>query len=88
MKNLLHSLPLIIFIAALLFLVSTGGFSFSTAYPLLISFRILAGIGVGVTSNISPLYISEISPAKKRGRLVTFYQLAITIGIVFAYMSN
>ena len=88
MKKFSPFLTLIIFIAALLFLVSAGGFSFSTVYPLLISFRILAGMGVGVASNISPLYISEIAPAKKSGRLVTFYQLAITIGILFAYMSN
>ncbi len=48
----------------------------------------MAGMGVGVASNISPLYISEVAPAKKRGSLVTFYQLAITIGILVAYISN
>ena len=45
-------------------------------------------MGVGVASNISPLYISEVAPAKKRGGLVVFYQLAITIGILVAYISN
>jgi len=55
---------------------------------MLIFFRILAGMAVGVASNVSPLYISEIAPAHKRGRLVTFYQLAITIGILCAYLSN
>ena len=78
----------VLFIAALLFLISAVGFSFSKAYPLIIFFRILAGMGVGVASNISPLYISEIAPAKKRGGLVSFYQLAITIGILVAYISN
>ena len=78
----------VLFVAAILFLLSAIGFSFSSTYPFLISFRIMAGIGVGVASNISPLYISEIAPAKKRGSLVTFYQLAITIGILAAYISN
>ncbi|MBV7533006.1 sugar porter family MFS transporter [Chitinophaga sp. sic0106] len=78
----------VLFIAAILFLVSAACFSFSTAYPLMIAFRIMAGMGVGVASNISPLYISELAPAKSRGRLVTFYQLAITIGILVAYVSN
>ena len=78
----------VLFIAAFLFLISAVGFSFSTDYAVLIIFRILAGMGVGVASNVSPLYISEIAPAHKRGGLVTFYQLAITIGILCAYLSN
>ena len=78
----------VLFIAALLFLVSAIGFSFAESYPLLIFFRLLAGTAVGVASNISPLYISEVAPAKKRGGLVVFYQLAITIGILAAYISN
>lgn len=78
----------VLFIAAFLFLVSAVGFAFAKAYTILIFFRILAGMGVGVASNISPLYISEIAPGKKRGALVTFYQLAITIGILCAYLSN
>lgn len=78
----------VLFIAALLFLISAIGFSFSEQYSMLILFRVMAGMGVGVASNISPLYISEVAPAKKRGSLVTFYQLAITIGILVAYISN
>jgi len=50
--------------------------------------RLIGGIGVGVAGGIVPLYIAEISPAHLRGRMVTFYQLAITIGIVLAYFSN
>ncbi|WP_281389762.1 sugar porter family MFS transporter [Chitinophaga qingshengii] len=75
-------------LAAFLFLVSAAGFALSTSYAGLIFFRVLAGMGVGVASNISPLYISELAPASRRGRLVTFYQLAITIGILVAYCSN
>ncbi|WP_291909962.1 sugar porter family MFS transporter [Chitinophaga sp. CB10] len=78
----------VLFIAAILFLVSAACFSIANAYTLMIAFRIMAGMGVGVASNISPLYISELAPAKSRGRLVTFYQLAITIGILSAYISN
>ncbi|NEU08257.1 sugar porter family MFS transporter [Flavihumibacter sp. R14] len=78
----------VLFIAAVLFLVSAIGFSFAEDYSILIFFRLLAGMGVGVASSISPLYISEMAPAKTRGRLVTFYQLAITIGILVAYISN
>lgn len=78
----------VLFVAASLFLVSAVGFSLSGTYAILIAFRILAGVGVGVASNVSPLYISEIAPAEKRGGLVTFYQLAITIGVLAAYTSN
>ncbi len=78
----------VLFVAAVLFLISAVGFAFSEAYPVLILFRIVAGIAVGVASNVSPLYISEVAPSQKRGRLVTFYQLAITIGILSAYISN
>ena len=78
----------VLFVAAFLFLISAVGFAFSKEYAVLIFFRILAGMAVGVASNVSPLYISEIAPAHKRGGLVTFYQLAITIGILCAYLSN
>jgi SP family arabinose:H+ symporter-like MFS transporter len=78
----------VLFIAAFLFLISAVGFAFSNAYAVLIFFRVLAGMAVGVASNVSPLYISEIAPAHKRGGLVTFYQLAITVGILCAYLSN
>ncbi|NIJ52895.1 sugar porter family MFS transporter [Dyadobacter arcticus] len=78
----------VLFVAAALFFVSAIGFSFSGTYTILIIFRILAGVGVGVASNVSPLYISEIAPARKRGGLVTFYQLAITVGVLAAYLSN
>jgi MFS transporter, SP family, arabinose:H+ symporter len=78
----------VLFIAAALFLFAAIGFSLAGTYTILVIFRILAGVGVGVASNISPLYISEIAPAHKRGGLVTFYQLAITIGVLAAYMSN
>jgi SP family xylose:H+ symportor-like MFS transporter len=50
--------------------------------------RILGGIGIGTASVVCPLYIAEISPAERRGRLVTFNQLAIVIGILVVYFVN
>jgi MFS transporter, SP family, galactose:H+ symporter len=52
----------------------------------LIAGRLLLGIAVGVASFSVPLYIAEIAPAAKRGRLVSFFQLAITIGILISYL--
>lgn len=78
----------VLFIAAILFLISAVGFALSVSYGVLIFFRVLAGTAVGVASNVSPLYISEVAPGRKRGALVTYYQLAITVGILCAYLSN
>ena len=50
--------------------------------------RILGGVGIGTASVVCPLYIAEISPAARRGRLVTFNQLAIVIGILVVYFVN
>lgn len=75
-------------IAAVLFLLSAVGTSLAPGLNLLIAARIVGGLGVGVASNVAPLYISEIAPAAIRGRLVTFYQLAITLGILIAYLTN
>ncbi len=50
--------------------------------------RMIGGIGVGAASMLSPLYISEIAPANRRGRMVTLYQLAIVIGINVVYFIN
>ena len=53
-----------------------------------IIYRILGGMGVGIASMISPLYIAEIAPSEIRGRLVSFNQLAIVIGILLVYFVN
>jgi SP family arabinose:H+ symporter-like MFS transporter len=75
-------------VAAILFLISAAGTALSPNYILLVLARMLGGAGVGVASIVAPLYISEIAPANIRGRLVTFYQLAITAGILIAYLTN
>lgn len=78
----------LLFLAALLFLLAAVGCTFFAAFDLVVWARILGGTGVGIASNIVPLYISEIAPAKSRGRLVTYYQLAVTFGILVAYLTN
>lgn len=75
-------------LAALLFFFSAVGCMITPNHTFLISSRLLGGIGVGIASMLSPLYISEISPPKIRGRLVALYQFAITMGILFAYFAN
>jgi len=54
----------------------------------LIVARFIGGIGVGVASVLSPIYIAEIAPARVRGRLVAVNQLAIVVGILLTYISN
>ncbi|MBO9727956.1 MAG: sugar porter family MFS transporter [Chitinophaga sp.] len=74
--------------SALLFLLSAVGSALSLDFTMLVLARISGGVGVGVASMVAPLYISEIAPSNIRGRLVTFYQLAITAGILIAYATN
>jgi len=73
--------------SAFLLACSVGcGLAWSTAS--LIFFRWIGGVGVGIASMVCPLYISEISPARLRGRMVTLFQLAICLGIVAAIVVN
>lgn len=74
--------------SAALFLLSAIGTAVAPGFALLVTARLLGGMAVGIASNVVPLYISEIAPAHIRGRLVTCYQLAVTIGILVAYISN
>jgi len=78
----------VLLLAALLFTASAAGCALSVGHASLIVFRLIGGIGVGVASMLSPLYISEISPPHVRGRMVALYQLAITIGILSSYFVN
>lgn len=74
--------------AASLFAISMAGCAFAPGFVLLVLFRIIGGMGIGVASIVCPMYISEISVARSRGMLVSLYQLAVTIGVVGAYISN
>lgn len=75
-------------LCALLFAISGIGVSLSNQLYLFITFRLIGGLGVGAAAMVSPMYIAEIAPAKLRGQLVAFYQMAIVIGILLAYFSN
>jgi len=79
---------LTLFLAAVLFAVSAAGCAVASEQIVLIVYRLIGGLGVGVASMVAPLYIAEISIPQYRGRMVTLYQFAITIGILAAYYSN
>lgn len=75
-------------LAAFIFAVSSLGMAFSSGLTVFILMRFAAGIGVGMASMLSPLYIAEISPAKIRGRNVAINQLTIVIGILITNLVN
>lgn len=78
----------VMLISAALFAISAFGCAYSPDSFSLISFRLTGGLGIGMASVICPMYIAEIAPSHLRGKLVTYYQLAITVGILLAYFSN
>ena len=73
---------------ALLYLLSSLGCALAWNWPSLIAFRTIAGLGIGGSSVLGPMYIAEIAPARWRGRLVGMFQLNIVLGILLAYFSN
>ena len=75
-------------IAAALFSISAIGCALSQDFTQLVIYRIVGGFGIGLVSIVSPVYISEVSPAEVRGTLVSLYQLFITIGFLLAYLAN
>ncbi|WPU97198.1 sugar porter family MFS transporter [Mucilaginibacter sp. cycad4] len=78
----------VLILSAILFLASALGCMWSGSFTVLIAFRLIGGLGIGVASMVSPLYISEFAPSRYRGMMVSLYQLALTVGIVIAYFSN
>jgi len=78
----------VLLLSALLFGLSAVGCTIPTTLTQLIVYRLVGGLGVGIASMLSPLYISEISPPGIRGRMVSLYQFAITVGILCAYFAN
>jgi sugar porter (SP) family MFS transporter len=72
----------------LLYLVTSLGTALTNSWELFVIFRFLGGIGVGASSVVGPMYISEISPAASRGRLVALFQFNVVSGILIAYVSN
>ena len=78
----------VLFLSAFMFSISALWCMVAANEVQLVIARILGGIGIGVASIISPLYIAEISIPSFRGRLVSMYQLAITVGFLGAYLAN
>ena len=79
-------------LSALLFTLSAWGSGLPgfmpESIPLIIVFRIIGGLGIGIASMNAPLYIAEIAPAAKRGRLVTYYQMAVVIGFFVVFLTT
>lgn len=75
-------------LSAFLFSVSAVGCAISANLDQLVISRIIGGMGIGIVSIVCPLYISEVSPASHRGRMVSLYQLAVTVGFLGAYLMN
>jgi SP family arabinose:H+ symporter-like MFS transporter len=78
----------ILLLSAVLFTLCAIGSAIPQMPWHLVVARLIGGTGIGIASMLSPLYIAEISPARRRGGLISMYQLAITIGILVAYLSN
>jgi MFS transporter, SP family, arabinose:H+ symporter len=79
---------IVLVLSSVLFSVSAIGCMISANEVQLVIARIIGGVGIGVASVVSPLYIAEVSVPSFRGRLVSLYQLAITVGFLGAYLAN
>ncbi|WP_316789789.1 sugar porter family MFS transporter [Pedobacter frigoris] len=77
-----------LFFAAVIFGISSLAMAFSPGLYLFITSRFVAGIGVGMASLLSPMYIAEVSPAQYRGRMVSINQLTIVLGILMTNLIN
>ncbi len=75
-------------ITALLFLISAVGSALAHGFSEFVIYRMVGGVGVGAASVISPVYIAEIAPADRRGRLVALNQFTIVTGILVSFFSN
>ena len=79
-------------ISAILFAISAWGSGLPSILPesisLMVFFRIIGGIAIGIASMNAPMYVAEIAPADKRGKLVTYYQLAIVIGFFVVFLAT
>lgn len=78
----------LLILAAGLFVVASLGTGSAGSFGIFVVFRILGGVGIGLASNLSPVYIAEITPGNIRGRYVSINQLTIVIGILAAQIIN
>ena len=75
-------------VCAIVFTISAVGSALASNFSLFLIFRMLGGFGVGASLILAPMYIAEIAPPAQRGRLVSFNQLNIVLGITIAFFSN
>ena len=73
---------------AVFYVISAVGCAIAWNWPALLVFRFLGGLGIGASSVLGPVYITELAPAKWRGRMVGTFQINVVIGILLAYASN
>lgn len=78
----------VLFVIAFLFAISAFGSAIAGSLTSFIIYRFLGGIAVGASSVVAPMYISELSPAKVRGRMTALFQFNVIFGILIAYVSN
>jgi len=78
----------VLIVAAILFVLGSWGTGIAHGSLEFITYRVMGGLAVGAASIICPAYISEIAPARIRGRLASLQQLAIVLGLFFAFLSN
>ncbi|HEY9197405.1 MAG TPA: sugar porter family MFS transporter [Mucilaginibacter sp.] len=77
-----------LYFVAAAYLLSSIGTALADNWYIFLSFRLLGGLGVGISSVTAPIYISEVSPADRRGRLVGLFQFNVVLGILVSYLSN
>ena len=78
----------LLILSALLFLLSAVGTGAVDNFSWFIFYRIVGGLGIGIASNVSPIYIAEVSPTEIHGKLVSLNQLTIVLGILSAQLAN
>jgi sugar porter (SP) family MFS transporter len=77
-----------LYFVAAAYLLSSLGTALAENWYIFLFFRLMGGLGVGISSVTAPIYISEIAPADKRGRLVGLFQFNVVLGILISYLSN
>ena len=83
-----HGRKTLLISSAALFTVSSLATGWAFSFPQFIFWRIAGGVAIGIASNVSPMYIAEISPAPWRGRLVAVNQMGISVGVLSAQIAN
>jgi SP family sugar porter-like MFS transporter len=78
----------LLILSGLLFSVSALGTGLANTFSVFVWFRLLGGVGIGLASNLSPMYIAELAPAHLRGKFVSVNQLTIVIGVLTAQFVN